>query len=148
MAPAGPLCASTRAEVGDDHDLALLAHDLLPDWTEDWLDVEREGHRQQRLHALEQASALLRSAGRYPDALVAGLVAVNADALRETAHRRVIEVHLSEGNHAAALRQFDRYRRLMAHELGLPPPPSATSSPPSSAAPSTSEPVPSEPRRA
>jgi DNA-binding SARP family transcriptional activator len=30
-------------------------------------------------------------------------------------------VHLAEGNHAEALRQYDGYRRLLATELGLPP---------------------------
>ncbi|HYO40432.1 MAG TPA: bacterial transcriptional activator domain-containing protein [Nocardioidaceae bacterium] len=30
-------------------------------------------------------------------------------------------VHLAEGNPAEALRQFHVYRRLLAHELGLPP---------------------------
>lgn len=104
-------------------DLALLADDLLPDWYDDWLAVERESYRQRRLHALERYSARLRDQGRFVDALWAGLRAVQSEPLRETAHRRVIEVHLAEGNHAEALRQFDGYRRLLADELGLPPSP-------------------------
>ena len=35
----------------------------------------------------------------------------------------MIAVHLAEGNHAEALRQYDGYRRLLAAELGLPPSP-------------------------
>lgn len=104
-------------------DLSALGEDLLPDWTDEWLTVERESHRQRRLHALERCSTYLREVGRYGDALAAGLTAVHSEPLRESAHRRVIEAHLAEGNDAEALRQFDGYRRLMADELGLPPSP-------------------------
>jgi DNA-binding SARP family transcriptional activator len=48
---------------------------------------------------------------------------VQAEPLRESAHRSVIAVHLAEGNHAEALRQYDGYRRLLASELGLRPSP-------------------------
>ncbi|MDP9399167.1 MAG: bacterial transcriptional activator domain-containing protein, partial [Actinomycetota bacterium] len=53
----------------------------------------------------------------------AGLAAVQSEPLRESAHRRVIEVHLAEGNLGEALRQYQTYRRLVADELGLPPSP-------------------------
>jgi DNA-binding SARP family transcriptional activator len=113
---------------GEAHDwddaLILLQEDLLPDWHDEWLMVDRESHRQRRLHALERSSVCLREKGHFNDALSAGLAAVHAEPLRESAHRRVIEVHLEEGNHAEALRQFDGYRRLLATELGLPPSPS------------------------
>jgi len=104
-------------------DLHALGQDLLPDWHDEWLEVERESHRQHRLHALERCSACLREQGRYVEALRAGLTAVRSEPLRESAHRRVIEVHLAEGNHAEALRQYHGYRRLLADELGLSPSP-------------------------
>jgi DNA-binding SARP family transcriptional activator len=102
-------------------DLGPLHHDLVPDLDEPWLALERESFRQKRLHALERASEVLCRCGRFTDALEAGLGAVRSEPLRESAHRRVIEVHLAEGNHAEALRQYDGYRRLLAHELGLRP---------------------------
>ncbi|MHC1563502.1 BTAD domain-containing putative transcriptional regulator [Actinomycetospora sp. C-140] len=40
---------------------------------------------------------------------------------RESAHRRVIEVHLSEGNGAEALHQYESFRILLRDELGLAP---------------------------
>lgn len=104
-------------------DYAVLRGDLLPEWEDPWLIGERESYRQKRLHALERAAAVLCEAGRFTDALDASLCAVQSEPLRETAHRRVIEVHLAEGNHAEALRQYDGYRRLLAEELGLPPSP-------------------------
>lgn len=102
-------------------DVGQLQHDLLPRWDEDWLAVEREGFRQRRLHALESWSRSLRESGRYADALTTALSAVRAEPLRETAHLRVIEVHLEEGNQSEAVRQYHHYRRLLADELGLAP---------------------------
>lgn len=85
--------------------------------------MAQESHRQQRLHALERLSTLLRRAGRFPAALQAALAAVACEPLRESAHRRVVEVHLAEGNASEALRHYDAYRRLLAHDLGLAPSP-------------------------
>ncbi|MDR6172761.1 DNA-binding SARP family transcriptional activator [Nocardioides zeae] len=114
------------AEVVDDApapDLSLLHLDLLPDCDEPWLDPVRESHRQRRLHALERYAQALRQEGRFSEALAAALAAVSGEPLRETAHRQVIAVHLAEGNHGEALRQYDAYRRLLATELGLRPSP-------------------------
>jgi DNA-binding SARP family transcriptional activator len=102
-------------------DLTPLHADLLPEWDEEWLGVEQEAYRQKRLHALERSAAALCEHGRYTDALAAGLGAVRSEPLRESAHRRVIEVHLAEGNLSEALRHYDGYRRLLAQELGLAP---------------------------
>ena len=97
------------------------ANDLLADWSDDWLLVERERFRQLRLHALERLGGLLATAGRYGRAVEICLAAVSGEPLRESAHRRLIEVHLAEGNRVEALRQYDTYRQLMRDELGLGP---------------------------
>nr|WP_253945332.1 bacterial transcriptional activator domain-containing protein [Nocardioides sp. zg-DK7169] len=115
------LCADAGADPDALASLHLLEADLLPHWQEDWLLVDQEAHRQRRLHALEHSSRALRETGRFDEALRAALGAVRSEPLRESAHRRVIEVHLAEANHAAALRQYDTYRRQLADELGLPP---------------------------
>lgn len=104
-------------------DLGTLGEDLLPDWDDDWVVVERERYRQARLHALEELCVRHREAGEHAAALRAGLLAVGGEPLRESAHRRVIETHLAEGNPAEALRQYDTFRRLLRAELGLPPSP-------------------------
>lgn len=100
-----------------------LGADLLPDWDEDWLVVEREHHRQARLHALDALAGALCRKGRYDQALQTALASVAGEPLRESAHRRVIEAHLAEGNPAEALRQYESYRRLVRDELGLTPTP-------------------------
>ena len=91
--------------------------DLLPDWYDDWVLVQRERFRQLRLHALEAICHRLTDLGRYALALEAGLAAVACDPLRESAQRQVIRVHLMEGNATEALRQYRGYARLLADEL-------------------------------
>lgn len=63
----------------------------------------------------------LTALGRYGQAVDAGLAAVQGEPLRESAHRALIAVHLAEGNHAEALRQYRWFRQLLADELGLRP---------------------------
>jgi DNA-binding SARP family transcriptional activator len=98
-----------------------LADDLLPDWDEDWLLFERERLRQLRVHALEALARKLCDRGRYAEALEAGLSAVAAEPLRESAQRMLIEVHLAEGNVNEARRQFEQYREILWEHLSLLP---------------------------
>jgi DNA-binding SARP family transcriptional activator len=62
-----------------------------------------------------------QAAGHLDAALAAGLAAVACDPLRESAHRRLAMIHMSEGNLAEVLRQYHVYRELVRSELGLPP---------------------------
>ena len=102
-------------------ELDLLSGDLLPAWDEDWIIFERERLRQLRIHAIEALSDALRRSGRHAEAVDAGLAAVDADPLRESAQRVLIEAHLAEGNLADARRQFASFRCLLATELGVEP---------------------------
>lgn len=101
----------------------LLGGDFLPDWSDDWVLMERERFRQLRLHALEALCEQLTLAGRFGQAVDAGLAAVTGEPLRESAHRAVITAHLAEGNRGEALRQYELYRRLVRAELGVVPSP-------------------------
>jgi DNA-binding SARP family transcriptional activator len=101
--------------------LAALTRDLLPDWYEDWVLIEREQFRQLRLHALETLCEGLIHAGRTGEALEAGLAAVAGEPLRESAHRALIRVHLAEGNAGEALRQYRLCTRLLREQLGVGP---------------------------
>ena len=115
-----------RAELaGDSSDAApeALSLDLLPDWYDDWVLLERERFRQLRLRALESRCARLTAAGRHDEALEAGLLAVVGEPLRESAHRALVRLHLEEGNAAEALRQFRLCRRLLLEQLGVEPSP-------------------------
>jgi DNA-binding SARP family transcriptional activator len=109
-----------RAERGEAVELCQTG-DLLPDWYEDWLVIERERFRQLRLHALDAVCADLAAAGHYAAATEAGLAAIAAEPLRESAHRALISVHLAEGNVWEARRQYETYRCLLWRDLGLEP---------------------------
>jgi DNA-binding SARP family transcriptional activator len=110
-----------RDEAGDVPGPEIFEADLLPQWCEDWLVIDRERIRQTRLHALEALSALRLAQGRYAEAVDAGLAAVRADPLRESAQRAVIRAHLGEGNVGDAIRHFRAYRQALWLELGVEP---------------------------
>jgi DNA-binding SARP family transcriptional activator len=101
----------------------LLSLDLLPDWYDDWVAVERERFRQLRVHALERLCDRLVEAERFGEAIEAGLAAMRSEPLRESAHRALVGAHLAEGNHCEALNQYRRFRALLNDELGLEPSP-------------------------
>lgn len=98
-----------------------LGGELLPGWYDDWVLVERERMNQLRLHALEAFTNILIERGDHAEALETALTAVAVDPLRESAHRLLIRVHLAEGNAAEALRQYERFRRLLRDSLGIEP---------------------------
>ena len=118
---AGRLVAADGAVAPDDLSVGSLLDDLLPAWYEDWVLAERERLTQLRMHALEALCRHLTAAGRFAEAIDAGLAAVAAEPLRESAHRRLIEAHLAEGNATEAMRQYDQYRKLLAESLGTAP---------------------------
>jgi len=108
-------------------DEAALFADLLPDWSEDWLLVERERFRQLRLHGLEALCERFTQAGRHGRAVQIGMAAVEGDPLRESAHGILIRAYLAEGNRSEALRQYRLYSTLVRDELGLDPSPTIES---------------------
>lgn len=108
---------SKQTEV--DSETGDLAADLLPDWDEHWLLFERERLRQLRVHALEALTRRLVADRRFAEAVDAGLSAVAAEPLRESAQRLLMEVHLAEGNFSEARRQFELYREVLWESLAL-----------------------------
>ena len=109
--------APTRKNV----DAILNGGDLLPDWYDEWVVVEREQFRQLRLLALETMCTDLSAGGSYATAVEAGLACIAAEPLRESAHRALIGAHLAEGNRVEAIRQFRLYEALVRDELGVEP---------------------------
>jgi DNA-binding SARP family transcriptional activator len=104
-----------------DIELLGVAGDLLPDWFDDWVLVERERFRQLRLHALESLCRALTATGLYMQAVRAGLTAIAVEPLRESSHRALLSAYLAEGNASEALRHYHLYRDRIAATLGLEP---------------------------
>ncbi len=101
---------------------ALLS-DLLPDWYDDWLIIEREQLRQLTLSVLESHAQAALDRGDTATAIQLALSAAAVDPLRESAHRIVISAHVAEGNHWEARRNLAAYRDLLAAGTHLEPSP-------------------------
>jgi DNA-binding SARP family transcriptional activator len=94
---------------------------LLPGWYDEWVLLAQEQFRQLQLHVLEVAGEELLSREKPVPALWAALDAVDAEPLRESAHRLVIRIHIAEGNISEAIRHYLRYSSLLHEELGVQP---------------------------
>lgn len=81
----------------------FAAGDLLPEWVQDWVLIERERLRQLRIHALECVSERLLGANRLELAALAAREAVRADPARESATRLLMDAEIAMGNLATAL---------------------------------------------
>lgn len=117
------MMGSATARSADGFDDLITSGELLPDWYDDWVLIERERLRQLRLHALEQACTDLTADQRYGEAIEAALAAIADEPLRESAHRLLITVYLAEGNRIEAIRQFRVYADLIRSELDIDPAP-------------------------
>jgi DNA-binding SARP family transcriptional activator len=115
------LRAGAQASLDDAHAILDDDGELLPGWEDEWLSVDRERLRQLRLHVLEAVAERLALAGCFGLALEAGLAALGADGLRESAHRTLIRIHLAEGNVAEARRAFEHCRDVLIRDVGVEP---------------------------
>ncbi|MBH0775542.1 AfsR/SARP family transcriptional regulator [Nocardia bovistercoris] len=112
----GP-CDPVPAELS----LLVATSEVLPDWDEEWIVADRERYRLVRLQALERAAIELLHQQRHHEALFTASAAVGTEPLRETARRIVIDIHIAQGNIAAALREYRSYHERLADEFGVPP---------------------------
>jgi DNA-binding SARP family transcriptional activator len=98
-----------------------LAHDLLPDWDDEWLEFERERFRDLRIHALEHLCDRLSERGEHAEAVQCGLLAIQSEPLRESACRALMRAHMAEGNRARALQLYCTLERQLELELQVSP---------------------------
>jgi DNA-binding SARP family transcriptional activator len=103
--------------------LGQLESPLLPGWWDEWVISERERLRILQMHALESLARRLLQAREYAQALECCLILVQAEQLRESAHRLLIATHVAEGNLAHAVQHYKSFRDLLWRELGLRPSP-------------------------
>ncbi len=96
---------------------------LLPGWYDDWVIVPRERLRQMYLEALEITAYRQLARGWHARALESALIAAGLEPLRETAHRALVQIHLSVGNVSEAVRVFDSFRERLDREMSVAPTP-------------------------
>lgn len=95
--------------------------ELLPEMGDEWLAFERERCRQRQVRALETRCRLLADARCFERAIEAGLRLTQLEPYRETAHRALIEAHLSEGNVGDAVRVYRQFESRLRCELDISP---------------------------
>lgn len=102
-------------DVDSDADLEHVwgAGELLPDWYDDWVVVERERLRDVRVRALEALCDRLTTAESFARASEVARAAIRDDPLRESAHRCLVRLHFAEGNDAEAIRAYAFFRTLL-----------------------------------
>jgi DNA-binding SARP family transcriptional activator len=105
----------------EEMDLLVAADELLPGWYDDWVLTEREWLQELRVLALERAAEELIAARRNSEAAIAGLAAVHADPLRESAYSVLIRAHLASGDVAEASRHLRAFTANIRARLGVAP---------------------------
>lgn len=101
--------------------LELFGRDLLSDWYEPWIDIERDVYRQTRVHALESLARTLIADGQFFLAIRACMEAIRCEPFRDTSHLLLVEAYRAEGNPGAALSHILRYKETLWDELRVAP---------------------------
>jgi DNA-binding SARP family transcriptional activator/DNA-binding transcriptional ArsR family regulator len=99
----------------------LYRGDFLEDCYDDWALFERERLREQYLSALQRLLAADQARQDYDLALQSALRLVQADPLREEAHRALMRLYYLLGRTDDALRAFAHCSTLLDTELGVEP---------------------------
>ena len=102
---------------------AIAGRPLLPGHDGAWIEDRRAALHQVLVRSLELLVDVHLAAGHAEQAAgVAGdLVAL--EPFRDSAYRRLLAAHTAAGDRGEALRAYDRYRRMLAEELGVGPSP-------------------------
>ncbi len=88
---------------------------------EEWLFVWRERHHLQVMDVLEELADGLMEAGDFAEATVYTRRQLELDPLHDGAQQRLLRLLAYQGQHNAALAQYQVYENLMEDELGLAP---------------------------
>lgn len=98
------------AHIPTDFAMLLRPNELTPEWHDEWIVVERDRLRHLRLQALDVLVDRLIAVGKHGVALQAALAALKSDPYRESTHKRIIRIHLLQGNMALARQHYGTYR--------------------------------------
>ncbi|MDR6508956.1 bacterial transcriptional activator domain-containing protein [Arthrobacter oryzae] len=99
----------------------LRTAELLPGWYEDWVLFEQSRLRQDRLHAFQTIARQSLTRFDSESAVEASEAALEIEPLYESAVALLIRAEKQQGNYAAALRAFEKYRAKLKEDMGLMP---------------------------
>jgi DNA-binding SARP family transcriptional activator len=103
--------------------VSLYRGDLMTGWYDDWVLVERERLRGLYVAGLIRLMEHEARRGALATAIELAQRVLKVEPLRETVHRRLIELHAANGDPGGAVRQYERCLRLLLEELGVAPMP-------------------------
>ena len=118
---AGLLDSATAMEL--EQALELYRGDLLDGFYYDWVLAERECLRALYVRGRLQLLKYHAAGSDWEQAIECGREVLRLDPLRETVHRRLIELYARNGEPGAARRQYHRLVQLLAEELQVAPAP-------------------------
>lgn len=95
--------------------------ELLPGWYDDWVLFEQGRLRQDRLRAFHIIARESLARCDFEVALEAAEAALELEPLYESAVGLLIQAQRQQGNNAAALRAFEKYRAKLQEDMGLAP---------------------------
>ena len=102
--------------------LSMYGGDLLPeDLYEEWTRPRREHLSALRIELLWELARLNAASGNTRPAEQRLLELLQADPLREEAHRSLMRLYAEAGSRSRALQQYQRCRDLLEHDLGVVP---------------------------
>jgi len=102
---------------------AIAGQPLLPGHDGAWVQDRRAALHQVLVRSLELLVEIHLAAGHAGRAVGPAGDLVALEPFRDSAHRRLLLAHAAAGDRGEALRAYDRYRRVLAEELGVGPSP-------------------------
>src|SRR5215216_4567610 len=102
---------------------AIAGRPLLPGHDGAWVQDRRAALHQVLVRTLELLVDIHLAAGQAARAVGPAGDLVAREPFRDSAYRRLLAAHTAAGDRGEALRAYDRYRRVLAEELGVGPSP-------------------------
>ncbi len=101
--------------------ISVYRGELLPTCYDDWIQPDRLRLRQAFLQALELAAEIQVQQGNTHGAIENYQQLIRTEPVQEAAYRRLMDLHVGNGDRAAALRVYYRCSSILQRELGIEP---------------------------
>lgn len=99
----------------------LYTGDLLSNFWDEWIVIEREQIRQTQITTLNQLISHYRALGKYHIAMDMVQRLISLEPLSESAHRQLMTLHYLSNDRPSALTVYDRLCELLRDELDIEP---------------------------
>ncbi len=107
--------------------LTIYGGELLPQFEDAWIALERQTLQEKHLQALRSLARLCLARSAYDEAIDFTRQEIACDPLNEDTHVLLMEMYLSQGKAACAIMQYQQLERLLEQSLQVTPSPKAVS---------------------